>query len=130
MKPEISLGVGLAVGTAVLAIHTIATPTMADTRTLDAGNKDVAASERTATWMSAGLVATVSLVARDPMIFIVGGLMTVGVAWWSRHANSLSPITSALPHLGGAGASANSAPADAGDQLPSYTMFSDNQFAR
>lgn len=130
MKPEVSLGVALAVGTAVFAIHTVATPTMADTRTLDAGNKDVASSERTATWMSAGLVATISLMAKDPTIFIVGGAMTVAMAWWSRHSNSLSPITSALPHLGGAGASANSAPADAGDQLPSYTMFSDNQYAR
>jgi hypothetical protein len=130
MKPEVSLGVALAVGTAVLAIHTVATPTMADTRTLDAGNKDVANAERTATWMSAGLVSVVSLLARDPMIFIVGGAMTVGVAWWSRHSNTVNPITQALPHLGGAGASANSAPADMGDQLPSYTMFADNPFAR
>lgn len=123
MKPEISLGVGLAVATAVLAIHSVATPTMADVRTLDPGNGDVAKSEAAATWMSAGLVATVSLVAKDPMIFIVGGLMTVGVAWFSRHSNHVMPQLGNLTHPMAAGSSANS-PA-ASPEMPDYVMFSD-----
>lgn len=129
MKPEVSLGVALAVGTAVLAIHTVATPTMADTRTLEAGNQDVATAERTATWMSAGLVSVVSLVARDPMIFIVGGAMTIGVAWWSRHSNHTIPQISAIALPGAAGASANSAPA-IHDDMPLYVPFADNEYAR
>ncbi|MEU9048373.1 hypothetical protein AB0D63_43295 [Kitasatospora sp. NPDC048343] len=129
LKPEISLGVGLALGTTVLAIHQLAGPSMADIRTLEPGNKDVASSERTATWAGALLVSTVSLLARDPVIFMVGGAMVIGTAWMSRHANFVSPIMSALPHPGGAG-SANSAPAapDAA-QLQPYVAFSD-EFSR
>jgi hypothetical protein len=110
LKPEISLGVGLALGTAVLAIHQLSTPSMADIRTLEANNKDVSSAERTATWGGALLVSTVSLLARDPVIFMVGGSMVIGAAWFNRHSNMVSPIMSALPHPGAAG-SANSAPA-------------------
>lgn len=126
LKPEISLGVGLALGTAVLAIHQLSGPSMADVRTLEPGNKDVSAAERTATWGGALLVSTVSLLAKDPVIFMVGGTMVIGAAWFSRHSNYVSPIMSALPHPGGAG-SANSAPASPDDaQLMAYTAFQDD----
>jgi len=122
MKPEISLGVALAVSTAVLAIHSVASPTMADTRTLDPDNRDIAKAESTATWMSAGLVATVSLVARDPMIFIVGGAVTIGVAWFSRHSNHVMPAIGNLTNPLASGSSANS-PAPS-MELPDYVPFS------
>jgi hypothetical protein len=77
---------GLAVATLVYAIHSNATPTLADMQGLPTGTKDVDQSERRATWMSAGVVAGISLLARDPGIFVIGSAMTIAMAWASRHA--------------------------------------------
>lgn len=125
LKPEMSLGVGLALGTAVIAIHQLSTPSMADVRTLEPDNKDVAAAEKAATWMSAGLVSIVSLMAKDPTIFIVGGIMTVAVAFYSRHSNMVSPIMAALPVPGAAGSANSPAAAPDSASLEPYTMFDD-----
>jgi hypothetical protein len=86
LKPEASLMGGLAVATVVFAIHSNATPSMADMQGLPVGTKDVDLSERRATMLSAGVVATISLLARDPGIFVIGAAMTVAMAWTSRHA--------------------------------------------
>lgn len=91
MKPEISIGAGLALATLVYAIYTNATPSVADIRTLTENNADIEKSERSATWLAAGSVAGVSLIARDPVIFMVGGSMVIAMAWWTRHANMVSP---------------------------------------
>ena len=128
MKPEVSLGVALAVSTAVLAVHAVATPTMSDIRTLDPGNKDISHAENAATWMSAGLVSVVSLMARDPMIFIVGGAVTVGVAWFSRHSNHVIPAMGMYMNPMAAGSANSPAPAVT-DAVESYHMF-DDQFTR
>lgn len=86
MKPEYSVMSGLAVSAVVLAIHTNATPTQADIQALPAGNADVDAAERRATWMSAGIVAGISLLAGDPTIFVMGSAATIGMALMTRHA--------------------------------------------
>ncbi|HEY2087445.1 MAG TPA: hypothetical protein VGH54_15695 [Mycobacterium sp.] len=86
LKPEMSLMGGLAVAALVYAIHSNATPTLADMQGLPTGTKDVDQSERRATWMSAGTVAGISLLARDPGIFVIGSAMTIAMAWASRHA--------------------------------------------
>lgn len=91
LKPEISIPAGMAVATLVYALHQNATPTIADIRTLPEGNEDVDKAERGATWMSAGIVAGISLIARDPVIFMVGGTMVIAMAWWTRHANQVNP---------------------------------------
>jgi len=86
LKPEASLMGGLAVATVVYAIHSNATPSLADMQALPVGTKDVDVSERRATWLSAGVVAGISLLVRDPGIFVIGSAMTVAMAWTSRHA--------------------------------------------
>jgi hypothetical protein len=86
LKPEASLMGGLAVATVVYAIHSNATPTQADMQGLPTGTKDVDMSERRATWLSAGVVAGISLLAKDPTIFVIGSVATVALAWTSRHA--------------------------------------------
>lgn len=91
LKPEVSIGMGLAVATLVYAIHTNATPSRGDIRTLPEGNPDIEAEERKATWQAAGIVAGVSLMARDPIIFILGGTMVIAEAWMTRHANYVNP---------------------------------------
>lgn len=96
LRPEISVGASLATAALVYGIFTNATPPITDIRAAQAGNDDVDRSERQASWLAAGTVGAVSLVAKDPNIFIVGGLMVIGMAWWTRHANHTDPATGRL----------------------------------
>ncbi len=128
-KPEVSIGLGLAVGTLVIALHMNATPSMGDVQTLDADNPDVEKAEKTATWFSAGAVAFTSLVARDPMIFIIGGSIVVGMALWTRYANHQNPITGLFTGPGDPAGSANTVQGPAPQETEPYTMFED-QFVR
>jgi hypothetical protein len=107
LKPEASLMGGLAVATLVYAIHSNATPTLADMQGLPTGTKDVDQSERRATIMSAGVVAGVSLLARDPGIFVIGSAMTIAMAWMSRHALWTDSKTGPINAGPGQSASAN-----------------------
>jgi hypothetical protein len=59
LKPEISVGMALTVGVLVYAVHQNATPSIADVRTLPEGNEDIERAERSASWISAGIVAGV-----------------------------------------------------------------------
>lgn len=93
LKPGESVGVGLATATLVYAIHTNATPTAADIRSLDRANKDVDKSERVATWTSAALVSAISLLVKDPTIFVIGGLSVIAMAWWTRYDNQVDPVS-------------------------------------
>jgi hypothetical protein len=93
LKPEISIPAALALGVAVYGIFQVNLPSVTEVRAADMDNQDVASAERAATWEAAGLVATLSLIAKDPTIFLVGGAITVGLAWKYRHANAVSPLT-------------------------------------
>jgi len=93
LAPPASLGVGLATAGLVLAIHSQATPSMADIRVGQPNDDHIDRSERAASWMSVGLVAAISLVAKDPTIFIIGGSAVVALAWWTRYGNSVNPLT-------------------------------------
>lgn len=125
LKPEISVGAGLAVATLVYAIHSNATPPIADIRSLPEGNPDIARAEKGASWLAAGTVAGVSLIARDPVIFIVGGAMVIAMAWYTRHANHVNPdMMRFVP-----GGAIQSAPAPE-METESYTIFgNENAFA-
>lgn len=130
LKPEASIGTGLAVAGVVYAIHSNFTPSIADMQGLPAGNADTDAAERKATWLSAGVVAGISLIAKDPTIFVIGTVATVGLAWFSRHATWTD--SKAGPAIGNPGQSAVSAnDTVTGPQMTTadYTMFSGaNQF--
>jgi hypothetical protein len=93
LKPEISIPAALALGVAVYGIFQVNLPNLTEVRAADLQNKDVESAERAATWESAGLVATISLIAKDPTIFLVGGLITIGLAWKYRHANHVNPMS-------------------------------------
>lgn len=125
LKPEASIGTSLAVCAIVYAIHSNFTPTMADLQGLPAGNADTDMAERKATWLSAGVVAGVSLLAKDPTIFVLGSAATIALAWFSRHATWTESKTG--PAIGNPGQSFVSANETAtGPQMTvqDYTMFS------
>lgn len=93
LPPQASLGVALATAAVVYTIYNKALPSIADMRVADSQNRDLRASEKAATWQATGTVAGISLIARDPDIFIIGGLTTIALAWMHRHANMVSPET-------------------------------------
>lgn len=93
LKPEVSLGMALASLAVTGAIFSTALPSNADVRTLDSGNADIQKAERTATWMAAGAVGGISLLAKDPTILIVGWSGVIAMAWWYRHSDSVDAMT-------------------------------------
>jgi hypothetical protein len=91
---NVSIPVAAGVAGLVYSIHANATPNMTDIRTSVPGSvphENVAKARRQATWMSIGIVAAVSLLAKDPTIFVVGGAMTVAMDWWTRYSNEINP---------------------------------------
>lgn len=93
LKPEASIVVALATATLVYAIYQNATPTLADIRTVEPNNGDIQASERQAAWTAAAVVSGVSLVAKDPNPFILGGGMIIALSWYHRHADAVNPLS-------------------------------------
>lgn len=91
LKPDASLMAGLAVAGVVYGVYSNALPSVADVRAAQPNNADISAAERSATWISLAVVSGVSLIAKDPTIFILGGSMVVALAWWHRHADMVIP---------------------------------------
>lgn len=94
LKREISLGVGLATAALVWGVFNVALPSVADARVAPPDDGDLRAAERAATWASAAAVAGVSLLAKDPTVFILGGSMVIVLAWWHKHSNHNDPTFS------------------------------------
>lgn len=94
LKPEVSIGVALATAGVVFAIYSNATPNVADIRSAEPGNPDIEATRKLAAYTAVGAVGAISLVAKDPTVFILGGAMVIALDWWHRHANLVDPMTS------------------------------------
>lgn len=104
MKPEISIPVALAVGAVVVGTYSVMTPTNADQRTVTPGSRGadfLAGSEKTAFYVSVGICAAVSLIAKDPVPFWVGGGLSVALAWTHRYAREVDPATGKLSATSG-----------------------------
>lgn len=93
LTPDGKLGLGLTSGVLVYGIFQMQMPTATDVRMAEAGQVDVQAAERGATWMSAAVVSGVALIAKSPEVFVIGGVFTIGLAWMYRHADSVNPLT-------------------------------------
>lgn len=93
LKAEVGIPAALATAAVVYAVYTQATPSIADIRSAPAGDDHIEASRKGAAWISAGIVAGISLLTKDPTIFVVGGAMVIGLDWWTRHANQVNPAT-------------------------------------
>jgi hypothetical protein len=132
LKPEYGVMSGLAVSAVVFAVHQNATPTQADIQALPAGTPDIDRAERKATYISAGVVAGISLLAKDPTIFIIGSAATIAMALWTRNSNWTESIGGKYlsPSEASQAGSANTGPAPV--ETESYEMFqgSGNGFDR
>lgn len=92
LKPETSLMVGLATAAVVYSTYQHAVPTIADMRVGAPQNRDLDAARKAASWTAAGIVAAISLLAKDPTVFVIGGVMVVSLDWFTRHANEVNPM--------------------------------------
>ena len=96
LKPNESIMAGLATGAVVYSVFNQATPSIADIRTAAPNDATIDTSRKQAVIMSAGLVGAISLIAKDPTIFIIGGAIIIGMDWWTRHANAVNPKTGSV----------------------------------
>lgn len=103
MKPEVSIPVALATGAVVVAVYSFMQPSAADQRTVHPNSdqeKMLASTEQNALLVSIGVCGGISLIARDPAPFWVGGLVAVALSWSGRFARNVDPATNALPGAG------------------------------
>lgn len=99
MKAEVSIPVALATGAVVVGTYSAMSPSNADQRTVQpgtTGSEMLAGSERTALLVSVGICGGISLIARDPIPFVVGGLIAVALSWSHRYAANVDPSTGKL----------------------------------
>jgi hypothetical protein len=83
----------------VFGIFALNAPNLADVKASAPGGAtalNTHKSVKTAAWTSAVLVAGLGLLAKDPTIYIVGGLITVAETWKYNHANTTDQVTGAV----------------------------------
>ena len=93
LKPEMSLGASLAVMFLDYGIYQINLPGTADVKAANPHNQTIDSSRKAATWTAVSASAALSLLAKDPNIFIFGAGFAVVLDWYYRHANAVSPFT-------------------------------------
>lgn len=101
LKPEASITVGLATAALVYGIYSNALPNIADIRTADQGDRDIAGAERGAAWTAAIAVVGIAAIAKDPTVLAIGGGTMVLLSWFHRHANEVNPLTGMVADFGG-----------------------------
>lgn len=95
LNPQTSIGISLATAAVVWAVFQSHMPTVADVRASNA-SPAIDSSRKSATWEAAGIVAGISLLAKDPTIFIVGGAMVIALDFTHRTAHATDPNTNKL----------------------------------
>lgn len=93
LKPEVSLTVAAATGALVYTIFQFELPNAADIHAAPAHNPFVGRSINSAGWTAAAAVAGISLLAKDPTVFVVGGSLAAFLTWRAKHANMTNPGT-------------------------------------
>ena len=93
LKADVSIPVALATCAVVYATYNTALPSMADARSIEPNNGHLASAERQALILSVGVAAGVSLLAKDAVPFILGGMVAVGLSWFHRWNNQVDPAT-------------------------------------
>lgn len=117
---------------AVYAVHSNFTPPVADIQGMPAGVPDIDVAEKRATWTCIGVVSVISLLAKDPTIFVVGSAGTFGLSLATKHANWTEPLMGGrtmTPSEQMSAGAAYSGPAPAESATTAYEMFDDGVMA-
>ena len=96
LKAEASLPITLATGAVVYGIFQTHLPPVAESKVTMPNNAHLQTSRRTATILSLAVCGGISLMAKDPSIFVVGGTLAIVLDVIHRHADAVHPQTGQL----------------------------------
>jgi hypothetical protein len=116
LNPSQSVAIGVGIGVVDAFIFQQHLPPMADIRTATPQNTDVDAARRQATGMCIAVNGLVSVMTRDWNVFLIGGVVTVGLSYLTAHANAVNPQTGKME-----GSSPSINPDQATYNLPDYS---------
>lgn len=95
-KAEISIPIALATSTVAIALYQRGLPSSADIRVGVPGDETIETVRKQNAWLAAGTVSIVSLLTKDPTVFIIGGLTVVAMDVFTRANNWASPVTNKI----------------------------------
>lgn len=90
-KDAQSVLLAASVGAVVVGINQAVAPSLADVSASPPDDDIIAKNAKTAGWLSAGVVAGISLLMKDPTVFVIGSAITIGYVWWYNSANLSAP---------------------------------------
>lgn len=93
LKPEGSVTLGATVAALVYGVYSYSVPDMATVQATLPHDEAIESGRKRAAWTSAAVVSAISLITKDKTVFVLGGLMILGLDWHARHANSVHPET-------------------------------------
>lgn len=93
IKPDAEITISLATAAMAYGTYQFFLPPVADIRSLEPGNKDIQAAERTAAWVSVGFVSLVAVLAKSPAVFILGNGTIVATSLATKHADQVSNVS-------------------------------------
>jgi hypothetical protein len=94
LKPETGLTIAALTSIAVYGIFQAEVgSSLSDVKSAQPHNSIIQGTVTQAAWTSAAVVAGISLLSKDPTIFIVGGAVAAGLTWKYKHANMVAPST-------------------------------------
>jgi 4-amino-4-deoxy-L-arabinose transferase-like glycosyltransferase len=97
LKQEDALLTGLGVAAVVGAIYAVHLPTVAASRASSPGNTHLDTSRKSADWIAAGVVIGASLLAKDPTVFVIGGVVVIALSFAHRIANVTDQTSGQVP---------------------------------
>lgn len=128
LKPEVSIMAGLATAALVFGIHQQATPRQADIQALPQGTPDIDRAEKAATWTSVVAVSGISLLARDPGIFIIGSGAVIAMSLWTKNSNWTESVMGRYLSPSEAASAGTQSTGPAPVETKPYEMFAESQF--
>lgn len=96
LRPEGSIGFGIATMVLTAMIYDRSLPSAAVMHSTDAGDINIDAARKKATQASAAAIAAITLLTKDVNILILGGVTLFALDMHARHANATNPQTGDL----------------------------------
>jgi hypothetical protein len=93
LKPQESLATGAALAFGIIALYDHFMPNIADQKAAPANLNVLDKARFHATIVACAIVGGVSVLAKDPTIFVIGGTTVVALDFAHRHANAVNPAT-------------------------------------
>jgi hypothetical protein len=93
LAPGQSVAIGVGLGAVDMFIFNAHLPNAADVRTAAPQNTDIDTARRQATGLCIAINGLASVITRDWNVFLIGGVVTVGMSWLFAHANAVEPST-------------------------------------